>query len=112
MAPPTELAIEQDPERAQALLAAIVASSEDAIVSKTLEGVVTSWNASAERLFGFTAEEMIGQPILTIIPQELHHEETHILARLRAGKRVERYETIRLHKSGRRLEISLTISPV
>lgn len=99
-------------EAAQAHLAAIVASSEDAIVSKTLEGVVTSWNASAERLFGFTAEEMIGQPILTIIPQELHHEETHILARLRAGKRVERYETIRLHKSGRRLEISLTISPV
>ncbi|HEY4214777.1 MAG TPA: ATP-binding protein [Steroidobacteraceae bacterium] len=99
-------------EAAQAHLAAIIASSEDAIVSKTLEGVVTSWNASAERLFGFTSEEMVGQSILTVIPEELHHEETEILAQLRAGRRIERYETIRQHKSGRRLEISLTISPV
>jgi PAS domain S-box-containing protein len=97
---------------AQAHLAAIVASSEDAIASKTLEGIVTSWNASAERVFGFTAEEMVGRSILTIIPEELRHEETEILAKLRAGRRIERYETVRLHKSGRRLEIYLTISPI
>ena len=99
-------------ETAQARLAAIVASSEDAIASKTLEGIVTSWNASAERLFGFTAQEMVGRSILTIIPPELHHEESEILAKLRAGQRIDRQETVRLHKSGRKLEISLTISPI
>jgi PAS domain S-box-containing protein len=106
------LADEADPERARAHLAAIIASSEDAIVSKTLEGIVTSWNGAAERLFGFTAEEMIGQPILRIIPPELQHEEVDILTRIRAGKRIERYETVRVHKHGHRLDISLTISPV
>src|SRR5579871_3518247 len=101
-----------DLARARALLAAIVDSSEDGIVSKTLEGIVTSWNAGAERLFGFTAEEMIGQPITRIIPKELHPEEERILAHLRAGKRLERFETERLHKDGRRLRISLTVSPI
>jgi PAS domain S-box-containing protein len=96
----------------QAHLAALVASSEDAIASKTLDGIVTFWNTAAERLFGFTSEEMVGRSILTIIPDELQHEEVEILAKLRAGQRIERYETIRLHKSGRRLEISLTISPI
>jgi PAS domain S-box-containing protein len=99
-------------EQARVHLAAIIASSEDAIVSKTLEGIVTSWNAAAERLFGFTAEEMIGQPITRIIPQELHYEETEILTKLRRGERIERYETTRVHKEGTRLQISLTISPV
>src|SRR5690349_526446 len=99
-------------ERARAHLAAIIASSEDAIVSKTLQGVVTSWNAAAERLFGYTAAEMVGQPILRIIPEELHYEEVDILTKIRAGERIERYETVRVHKDGRRLEISLTISPV
>jgi len=93
-------------------LAAIVASSEDAIVSKTLEGIVTSWNSAAERLFGYAADEMIGQPILRVIPPDRHHEETEILARLRRGERLERYETIRLHKNGTLLEVSLTVSPV
>jgi PAS domain S-box-containing protein len=97
---------------ARALLAAIVESSEDGIVSKTLDGIVTSWNAGAERLFGFTAAEMIGQSIKRIIPTELHGEEDRILAQLRRGQRLERYETERLHKDGRRLRISLTVSPV
>ncbi|MEP7247800.1 MAG: PAS domain S-box protein, partial [Gammaproteobacteria bacterium] len=99
-------------ERARAHLAAIVASSDDAIVSKTLEGIVTSWNEAAERLFGFTAQEMVGQSITRVIPPELQHEETTILAKLRAGERIERYETVRLRKDGTRVDVSLTISPV
>jgi PAS domain S-box-containing protein len=99
-------------ERALAHLAAIVASSEDAIVSKTLDGIVTSWNVAAERLFGYTAREMLGQPILRIIPEERHHEEVDILSKLRRGERIERYETVRMHKDGRRIEVSLTVSPV
>lgn len=94
------------------LLAAIVASSEDAIVSKPLEGIVTSWNAAAERLFGFTAAEMIGQSITRIIPEDRQHEEVEILTKLRRGERIERYETVRVRKDGEQLEISLTISPV
>ena len=98
--------------RAQAYLAAIVASSDDAILSKTLEGILTSWNAGAERMFGYTAEEMIGQPILRLIPRELHNEEDQIIQRIRAGKRIEHYETVRLTKDGRRIPVSLTISPI
>jgi PAS domain S-box-containing protein len=99
-------------EQTRARLAAIVASSEDAIISKTLEGIVTSWNAAAERLFGYSSEEMIGQPILRVIPPELQYEEAEILGKLRRGERIERYETIRVRKDGHRIEISLTISPV
>jgi PAS domain S-box-containing protein len=99
-------------DRARALLAAIVMSSEDAIVSKTLDGIVTAWNNAAERLFGFTAAEMIGESITRIIPEELRHEEIEILAKLRAGERIERYETLRMRKDGQKLDISLTISPI
>lgn len=99
-------------EGARAHLAALVATSEDAIVSKTLDGRITSWNGAAERLFGYTAQEMIGKPILTLIPAELQYEEDAILAKLQAGQRVDRFETIRLHKNGTRLELSVTISPV
>jgi len=99
-------------ERARGHLAAIVESSEDGIVSKTLEGIVTSWNRGAERLFGYTEREMIGQPIAKLIPPDLQHEEIEILAKIRAGERIERYEAIRVHKLGHRLYISLTISPV
>jgi PAS domain S-box-containing protein len=93
-------------------LAAIVASSDDAIVSKTIDGRVTSWNAAAERLFGYTAAEMIGQPILRIIPTELHAEETRILAQLRRNERIDHFETMRVGKDGRRIDVSLTVSPL
>jgi PAS domain S-box-containing protein len=95
-----------------ARLAAIVASSDDAIVSKTIEGRVTSWNAAAERLFGFQASEMIGQSITRIIPPELHAEEDRILAQLREGRRIDHYETVRVAKDGRRIDISLSVSPL
>lgn len=95
-----------------AMLAAIVQSSDDAIISKTLEGIVTSWNKSAERLFGYTANEMIGQPIVRVIPHDRLDEEPKILARLAKGERVDHFETIRVAKDGRMLDVSLTISPV
>src|SRR5262249_43391373 len=104
--------IHQPTESATALLAAIVESSDDAIISKTLTGVITSWNKSAERLFGYTAIEAVGQNITLIIPIERHEEETEILARLRRGERVEHFETVRRRKDGTFVEISLTISPV
>jgi PAS domain S-box-containing protein len=99
-------------EHEHALLAAIVESSDDAIISKTLEGIVTSWNPAAKRLFAYEAEEIIGKPITTIIPPELHAEERRILERLRRGERMDHYETVRVAKDGRRIDISLTVSPI
>jgi PAS domain S-box-containing protein len=99
-------------ERERTWLAAIVDSSDDAIVGKTLDGIVTSWNPGATRLFGYEATEIIGKPITTIIPRELHAEEVEILAQLRRGERVDHFETVRVAKDGRRIEISLTISPI
>ena len=96
----------------QALLAAIVESSDDAIVSKTLQGRILSWNAGASRIFGYTAAEAIGQPITMIIPPELHDEERRILDQVRRGERIEHFDTIRVAKDGRRLHISLAVSPV
>ncbi len=96
----------------QSLLAAIVESSEDAIVSKTLEGIITSWNLGAEALFGYTAAEAVGQSITLIIPHDRRHEEQMILERLRRGERIEHFETVRRNKQGRLIDISLAISPV
>lgn len=102
----------RDAKRAQARLAAIVESSDDAIISKDLNGIITSWNAGASRIFGFTPEETIGKPITILIPLELHAEETSILQRLRRGERIDHFETIRVTKSGERRNISLSISPL
>jgi PAS domain S-box-containing protein len=99
-------------DKAIGLLAAIVDSSDDAIISKTLEGVITSWNVGAERLFGYTAAETIGRHISIIIPLDRLDEETRIIARLRQGLRIDHFDTIRVGKDGSKREISLTISPV
>jgi PAS domain S-box-containing protein len=99
-------------EEARAHLAAIVDSSQDAIISKTLDGVVRTWNRGAEVLFGYTAEEAVGRPITLIIPPERLHEEREILARLARGERIEHYETVRVAKDGRRIDLSLTVSPI
>jgi PAS domain S-box-containing protein len=99
-------------EEAQARLAAIVEFSDDAIVSKTLEGIITSWNHGAERLFGHTALEAVGRPITLIIPPERLYEERMILERIRRGESVEHFETVRVTKSGRRIDISVTVSPL
>ncbi|MGH8268699.1 MAG: hybrid sensor histidine kinase/response regulator, partial [Steroidobacteraceae bacterium] len=87
-------------------------SSEDAIVSKTLKGVIRSWNRAAERLFGYSADEAVGQPIMLIVPAEREQEEQEILAKLRTGERIDHFETVRVAKSGRRIDVALTISPI
>ena len=93
-------------------LASIVESSDDAIVSKDLNGIITSWNQSAERLFGYVTEEVIGKPVTILIPQDRHDEEPVILERIRRGERVDHYETVRRRKDGSLFDVSLTVSPV
>jgi PAS domain S-box-containing protein len=93
-------------------LAAIVATSADAILTKSLEGIITSWNKGAQRLFGYTAAEAIGQPVMMLIPPERHDEEPAILARIRSGEAIEHYETVRRHKDGALIDISLSVSPL
>src|SRR5262249_39844424 len=102
----------RSPEFAPYWLAAIIESADDAIISKTLDGIITSWNKGAERIFGYTADEVIGKPVTILIPEGHLDEEPAILAQLRAGKRIEHYETIRLRKDGRLIDISLTVSPI
>jgi PAS domain S-box-containing protein len=99
-------------ERERARLAAIVEGSDDAIASKTLDGIVTSWNPAAARLFGYAPDEVIGKSIRLIIPPELQAEEDAILGQLRRGERVDHFETVRLAKDGTRLDVSLTVSPI
>lgn len=99
-------------EESNQRLAAIVESSDDAIVSKDLSGIVKSWNRGAERLFGYTAEEMIGKPITLLIPAERTDEEATILSRVQGGERVHHFDTVRRRKDGTRVQISLTVSPI
>ena len=93
-------------------LASIVESSDDAIVSKNLDGIITSWNSGAERVFGYTAEEAVGQPITIVIPQDRQDEERGILTRIRRGERIDHFETVRQRKHGSLIVVSLTVSPV
>lgn len=99
-------------EASKNFLMAVIASSDDAIISKDLNGIISSWNGGASRIFGYEADEIIGQPILRLIPSELHHEETIILAKLRAGERIDHFETIRVRKNGEKFHVSVTISPI
>ncbi len=96
----------------ESLLAAIVQSSDDAIVSKTLNGTIVSWNAAATRLFGYERDEILGQSILTLIPEDRHGEEAYIISKIAAGERVEHYETLRKRKDGSLIELSITVSPI
>jgi PAS domain S-box-containing protein len=106
------LASERGQAETRSRLAAIVESSEDAVISKDLSGVITSWNEGAHRIFGYSAEEAVGRSITLIIPADLRHEEERILQRLRAGQRIEHFETVRLTKAGKRVAVSLTVSPL
>jgi PAS domain S-box-containing protein len=99
-------------DTAKNFLMAVIASSDDAIISKDLNGIISSWNEGAVRIFGYDADEIIGQSILRLIPPELHHEENMILAKLRAGERIDHFETIRVRKNGEKFHISVTISPI
>ena len=96
----------------QSQLAAIVESSDDAIISKGLDGIIRTWNSAAERIFGYRADEAIGKSILMLIPDDRQHEEPQIIAKLKAGQRVDHYETVRCRKDGSRIDVSLTVSPV
>jgi PAS domain S-box-containing protein len=108
----TVVVTDETAQDAAAFLAAIIESSEDAIVSKSLQGIITTWNKGAERLFGYSANEAVGKPITILIPEDRLEEEPAILARIQAGERVDHFETIRRHKDGSLLDISLTISPI
>jgi PAS domain S-box-containing protein len=102
----------QTNEARTALLASIVDSSDDAIIAKTPEGIITSWNRGAERIYGYSAEEMIGKPVIVLIPPDRPDDMQGMLARVRSGERVEHYETVKLRKDGRLIDISLTVSPI
>lgn len=108
----TDVTARKEAREAQRRLAAIVESSDDAIASKDLNGIVTSWNKSAEKLFGYKAEEIIGKSILLIIPPELHRDEDMILSKIRRAEKIDHFETVRVRKDGERIDVSLTISPV
>jgi PAS domain S-box-containing protein len=104
--------IEADLRKTEQWLASIIQSSDDAIVSKNLDGIITSWNKGAERVFGYTAEEAIGQPIIMVIPHDRWDEERTILTRIRRGERIDHFETVRQGKRGSKIVVSLTISPI
>jgi PAS domain S-box-containing protein len=104
--------LRERPDVAAHFLASIIESSDDAIISKDLNGIITSWNRAAERLFGYTPDEAIGQSVLMLIPHDRHHEEPTIIERIKRGERVLHYDTVRCRKDGTLVDISLTISPV
>jgi PAS domain S-box-containing protein len=108
----TDITEKKQSELALYRMAAIVESSNDAIISKDLNGVVTDWNKSSERIFGYKAAEIIGRPITVLIPPELLNDEKMILAKIRAGERIDHFQTVRLNKNGDRIDVSLTISPI
>src|SRR5215204_5381673 len=99
-------------DESAARLASIVESSDDAIISKDLNGYITFWNAGAERIFGYAAAEIVGRHITTIIPVERRTEEDHVISEIRQGRRVNHFETIRCSKDGSLLDVSLTVSPI
>ena len=105
-------AVRKSEEGGRLQLAAIIESSDDAIISKTLDGIITSWNPGAERMFGYLAQEMIGKPMLILFPHDRVNEEQEILTRIRRGERMEHFETARVKKDGRRIDVSVTISPI
>jgi PAS domain S-box-containing protein len=107
----TEVALRESEQQLR-WLASLVESSDDAIVSKSLDGVITSWNSGAERVFGYSASEAIGQPITLVIPEDRQSEEREILTRIRRGERIDHFETVRRHKHGNLIVVSLTVSPV
>jgi PAS domain S-box-containing protein len=107
-----DVSTRRETELAAVRLAAIVEGSDDAIVSKNLQGIVTTWNPAAQRIFGYTAEEMIGQPIMRLMPPDRVSEEQQILARLQQGQRVDHFQTVRRRKDGQLIDVSLTISPI
>ena len=98
-------------DEAMSRLAAIVAASDDGIISKSLEGIIIDWNAGAERIFGYTAAEVTGKPITILVPPDRLDEEDHILARLRRGEKIDHFETQGCRKDGKIIDISVTISP-
>jgi PAS domain S-box-containing protein len=102
----------RSPELAKYWLSAIIETADDAIISKTLGGIITSWNRGAERIFGYTSDEIIGKPVTLLIPPDHLDEEPEILARIKAGDRIDHYETVRVAKGGRLIDISLTVSPI
>ncbi|MEY4429975.1 MAG: hypothetical protein RLZZ182_2664 [Pseudomonadota bacterium] len=108
----TDVADLRSAELERSRLAAIVTSSQDAIIGKTLDGIITSWNPGAERLFGHSAEEAIGQPMLMVFPPELQHDEARLLAAIARGEVVQSFDTVRVHKAGHRVPVSVTLSPI
>src|SRR5690349_16336787 len=107
-----DMSEQKQTDETRARLAAIVQSSDDAIISKTLDGIILSWNPAAERLFGYAPQEAVGKPMLMLIPPERHSEEPAILARIAAGERVDHFETVRVQKDGKRIDVSVSISPM
>src|SRR3954469_22800555 len=102
----------QDNDTLRARLASIIDSSDDAIISKTLDGVITSWNRAAERVFGYSAGEAIGQHVFLIIPDDRRAEEEEVLSRLRRGEKIDHFETVRRARDGRLIPVLLTVSPI